>query len=200
VITFIIVCLLVAMVPGPAAMAVIRIAIRDGRRSGLLTMLGNEIALVFWGFAAACGLTVLLKASILAFDVLRVAGAVVLIGLGIQAIRHARHQQAIETSGAPGRRGRSFTVGLAANLANPKAAVFAMSFLPPFVGHDNPRFGSIMLLAVVWALVDAAWFVVVIWLIDYARIYLSRPVLKWLVRISGTVMIGLGVDLVSELR
>jgi threonine/homoserine/homoserine lactone efflux protein len=90
-------------------------------------------------------------------------------------------------------------VGLIANLTNPKAAVFALSFLPQFVHPGRPALPALMSLAVLWALVDAAWFTLVIWFIGKARTYFTRATIwRRLTRISGAVLIGLGLRLALE--
>jgi threonine/homoserine/homoserine lactone efflux protein len=198
------VCLLLAMVPGPGAMVILRQAVHEGRRPAFLTLLGNETALVLWGFAAAGGLTVLITASRVAYDVMRFAGAGVLLVLGFQAIAGARRRapqampEALPAAARPGG-WRPYSVGLIANLTNPKAAVLALSFLPQFVHPGRPALPALMSLAVLWALVDAAWFTLVIWFIGKARTYFTRATIwRRLTRLSGAVLIGLGLRLALE--
>ncbi|WP_248963273.1 LysE family translocator [Sphaerisporangium perillae] len=96
---------------------------------------------------------------------------------------------------------RSYVLGLATAVANPKAAVFAMSFLPQFVpaGADVPV--TLMLLAAIWGLVDTVWYLGVIWMIGRVRPVFERPaVRRRLERISGVVLIGLGVRMVTDTR
>jgi threonine/homoserine/homoserine lactone efflux protein len=98
-------------------------------------------------------------------------------------------------------RGRSYLVGLGTCLANPKAAVFAMSFLPQFVpqGQNVPL--TLAVLAVVWVLVDLLWYGALIWTVATAKAFFGRPaVRRRLERISGVVLIGLGVRLVLEAK
>jgi threonine/homoserine/homoserine lactone efflux protein len=203
------VCLLLAMVPGPGAMVILRQAVHDGRRPAFMTLLGNETALLLWGFAAAGGLTVLITASRVAYDTMRLAGAGVLIVLGVQAIVNARRRaprampDAEETRPSTGRPNawRPYSVGLIANLTNPKAAVFALSFLPQFAHPGHPALPELMALTVLWALVDAAWFTLVIWFIGKARTYFTRATIwRRLTRLSGAVLIGLGLRLALESR
>ena len=172
-----------------------------------MTLLGNETALVVWGVAAAGGLTALITASQVAYDIMRLVGAAVLIVLGIQAIVNARRQapeavpEAAEAAPSPGGRSawRPYSVGLIANLTNPKAAVFALSFLPQFVQPGNPMLPMLVMLAVLWALVDALWFALVIWFIGKARTYFRRAnIWRGLTQLSGAVLIGLGLRLALE--
>ncbi len=216
------VCLLLAMVPGPGAMVVLRQAIRDGRRTALLTLVGNETALIMWGLAAAAGLTALIQASRLAYDGVRLVGAAVLVVIGVQSLvqaRRAKGQRAqrrrdapasgeqpgspldAAAAAVPGERGgwRAFTVGVITNLTNPKAGVFAMSFLPQFAASKTPGFAVFIVLAALWALVDALWFGAVIWFIGRARHFFSRDgVWRRMTQVSGVVLIGLGLRVAIE--
>ncbi|TMR97491.1 LysE family translocator [Nonomuraea basaltis] len=194
-------CVLVAMVPGVSTAIILRQTLRAGRGSGLAATLGNETGILLWGLAAAFGLSALLVASQLAYDVMRVAGAVVLVVMGAQSLWQARKgAPAPEVATAPGRRG-SYLAGVGTCLANPKAAVFAMSFLPQFVpaGQNVPV--TLVTLAVVWVLIDLLWYTLLIWTVAKAKEWLGRPaVRRRLEQISGVVLIGLGVRLVVESR
>ncbi|MFI7709121.1 LysE family translocator [Nonomuraea sp. NPDC049480] len=200
-------CVLVAMVPGVSTAIILRQTLRSGRGSGLAATLGNETGILLWGLAAAFGLSALLVASQLAYDVMRVAGAVVLVVMGAQSLWQARKGPVPtgtaappEVATAPGRRG-SYLAGIGTCLANPKAAVFAMSFLPQFVpaGQNVPV--TLVTLAVVWVLIDLLWYGLLIWAVDRAKDLLGRPaVRRRLEQISGVVLIGLGVRLAVESR
>jgi threonine/homoserine/homoserine lactone efflux protein len=207
------VCFLLAMVPGPGAMVILRQAIGAGRRPAFLALAGNETALMLWGLAAATGLTALITASEVAYSVLRVVGAAVLLFLGVQAILQSRRSREGELAPAPqvadraaqpapgSSPWRSYSTGLVTNLTNPKAAVFALSFLPQFVHPGAPVLPTVAGLGVVWALVDALWFTGVIWFIGRARVFITRPsVWRRLTRLSGIVLIALGLRLAAEVR
>jgi threonine/homoserine/homoserine lactone efflux protein len=194
-------CVLVAMVPGVSTAIILRQTLRAGRGSGLAATLGNETGILLWGLAAAFGLSALLLASQAAYDLMRVVGAIVLVVMGAQALWQARGDRPQAESLAVDGRGRSYLVGLGTCLANPKAAVFAMSFLPQFVpqGQNVPL--TLAVLAVVWVLVDLLWYGALIWTVTTATAFFGRPAVKRrLERISGVVLIGLGVRLVLEAK
>lgn len=183
-------------------MVVTRQAIRNGRGPALLTLLGNETALLLWGLAAAFGVTALVAASRITYDGFRLVGAAVLTAIGIQSLIRTRRESSpqLETpaDASPRRRGgwRAYSVGVVTNLANPKAGIFAMSFLPQFASRSGPTVATLSLLAALWAAVDAVWFVGVIWFIGRAKAFFSRPgVWLRLTQISGAVLIGMGVRL-----
>jgi threonine/homoserine/homoserine lactone efflux protein len=195
-------CVLVAMVPGVSTAIILRQTIRSGRGGGMAATLGNETGILLWGLAAAFGLSALVAASQLAYDVMRVIGAVVLIVMGAQSLWRARRgvEPPPEVATAADRRG-AYLAGLGTCLANPKAAVFAMSFLPPFVpaGQNVPV--TLVTLAVVWVLIDLLWYGLLVWTVARAKDVLARPaVRRRLEQISGVVLIGLGVRLVADSR
>ncbi|PZG22780.1 LysE family translocator [Nonomuraea aridisoli] len=195
-------CVLVAMVPGVSTAIILRQTLRAGRGSGLAATLGNETGILLWGLAAAFGLSALLVASQVAYDVMRVTGAVVLVVMGAQALWQARKgaPAAPEGEAVPGWRG-PYLAGLGTCLANPKAAVFAMSFLPQFVpaGQNVPM--TLVTLAVVWVAVDLLWYGALIWAVAKARDLLGRPVVRRrLEQLSGVLLIGLGVRMAVESR
>ncbi|MFC4007026.1 LysE family translocator [Nonomuraea purpurea] len=194
-------CVLIAMVPGVSTAIILRQTLRAGRGSGMAATLGNETGILLWGLAAAFGLSALLAASQLAYDMMRVVGAVVLVVMGTQALWQARKgAPPVDEAVAAGRRG-PYLAGLGTCLANPKAAVFAMSFLPQFVPAGQNVPATLVLLAVVWVLVDLLWYGLLVWTVAKAKEWLGRPaVRRRLEQISGVVLIALGVRLVIETR
>lgn len=195
-------CLLVAMSPGPSTVLIIRHSLRS-RRSGFMVVLGNETGVFIWGVVAALGLTALLAASQLAYEVLRFGGAAVLIFFGVQAIRAARRGGSFEVaaeSGPSEERGwRSYRSGLLLNLANPKAAVFAMSFLPQFVPQGAPQLPLMIALAAIWAVFEVGYYGLYVWFVGRLRTVLSRTgVRRRLEQVSGGVLLALGARLALE--
>ncbi|MYS85660.1 LysE family translocator [Embleya scabrispora] len=202
-------CTLIALSPGPSSVLIIRHSLRS-RRSGFLAVLGNETGVFIWGLAAAFGLTGLLAASQLAYDIMRIVGAVVLIGFGIQAIRSARRDgltgfATAEADGEanakpePGSGRRAYRAALTLNLANPKAAVFAMSFLPQFVPHGAPQLPTMVALAAIWAVYEIGYYSLYVWFVGRMRTLLSRAkVRRRLEQTSGGIMVALGIRMAAE--
>jgi threonine/homoserine/homoserine lactone efflux protein len=206
-------CLLVAMSPGPSTVLIIRNSLHS-RRAGQMTVLGNETGVFVWGVVAAFGLTALLAASQLAYDVLRFGGAAVLIVFGVQALRAARREGGPDAAGAGGyaagqggdavARGepspwRAYRAGLLLNLANPKAAIFAMSFLPQFVPHGAPQLPLMVTLAAVWAVFEVGYYSLYVGFVGRLRRVLARAaVRRRLEQISGGVLVALGVRLALD--
>ena len=157
--------------------------------------------MLLWGLAAAFGLSGLLLASRIAYDTMRITGAVLLVGMGARALWKARHAMTAEP--APGEpmvsHWRAFRLGLLTNFANPKAGVFAVSFLPQFVPHGASVLPMLVLFSVIWALIDMAWYLPMVWLAGRARAVLQRPaVRRRLEQVSGAVLMGLGLRLAVD--
>ncbi|WP_330461462.1 LysE family translocator [Streptomyces sp. NBC_00820] len=196
-------CFLIAMVPGPSTVVILRRAVTDGRRTGMATVLGNECGVLLWGLAAAFGLSVLLLASQLAYDLMRIAGAAVLVWMGGRALWHARRG-----GGLPGQEPgtaprvslpRAYRQGLVTNFANPKAGVFAVSFLPQFVPHGAPVLPTLLAFSVIWAVVDLIWYLPLVWLAGRVGGVLGRPsVRRRMEQLSGAVLVGLGIRLAGQ--
>jgi threonine/homoserine/homoserine lactone efflux protein len=192
---------ILAVVPGPSTAVILRRSLMSGRRSGVAAVIGDDTGALIWGVAAAFGLSALLIASRVAYDTLRVVGVVILASMGIRALWAARRgfAEAAPPEREPGTPWRSFRLGLITNAANPKAGVFAMSFLPQFVPHGAPVLPMMLGLSVLWALIDACWGLTLVWMAGRAGRTLRRPgIRRWLERVSGVVLIGLGLRLAVE--
>jgi threonine/homoserine/homoserine lactone efflux protein len=195
----------VALVPGPSTAIIVRQSVAAGRRAGVAAMLGNESGVLLWGLAAAFGLSALLLASRVAYDVMRVAGAVFLVSIGLRALWRSRRAPDAAPAGEDrepaGSWWRAYRLGLLTNAANPKAGVFAVSFLPQFVPHGAPVLPVLVVLSLVWALIDAVWYLSLIWLAGGAGRVFRRPsVRRRLEQVSGVVLVGLGLRLAAESR
>ncbi|MGQ4361486.1 LysE family translocator [Streptomyces sp. SAS_272] len=209
-------CTLVAASPGPSTVLIVKQSLRS-RRSGFLTVLGNETGVFVWGVVAAFGLTALLTASQAAYAVLRFAGAAVLVWFGVQALRQARRTKQAhgfdeggfddDADGDDGEsRGRAerggwaaYRGGLLLNLANPKAAVFALSFLPQFVPEGAPHLPAMVGLAAIWAVYEVGYYSVYVWFVGRMKRVLSRAgARRRLEQVSGGVLLLLGLRLALD--
>jgi threonine/homoserine/homoserine lactone efflux protein len=191
---FLIASVLLAVVPGVGTAMLVRQSVRGGRRGALATVAGMEVGVAFWAVAAGLGLSVLLLASNVAYQVLRIVGVGVLLWFGVRALfgRHTADERMAPTAGS------GFRAGLLTNLANPKLAVFAISFLPQFVPPGSGRW-ALLALAGFWVVVDTVWYLGIVVLLSRIIGWLKRSeVRRRLERVSGVVLIGLGVKLAIE--
>ncbi|WP_405717596.1 LysE family translocator [Streptomyces sp. NBC_01537] len=198
---FVITTWLLAMLPGAGQALMIRQTLEGGPRLARATIAGNATGLVIWSTAAAAGLSAVLLANPAAYAVVRVAGGLVLIVLGITTLRAARREAAPSlVSAENGLMGwwSAYTTGLGTNLGNPKAGVFAVSVLPQFVTADGPVLISSIVLGVMWALVNACWYLLFTWAVGRGRALVSRPTVRRLLSmVTGVVLLILGAAVAS---
>lgn len=126
------VALLFAASPGPNFIYVLSRSVGQGRRDGLASVAGIVSGAAVHTGAAVLGISALLMASEVAFDVVRVAGAVYLVVLGVRTLRQpdsAGNDPAMRDLS----RSRSYRDGLVTMVLNPKAALYYVAVLPQFV-------------------------------------------------------------------
>lgn len=195
---FFVAAVLIVLLPGPDTLVVVRSIMRGGRRTGALTALGNLCGLTLWVGAAALGLAAVLRASEIGYDVLRVAGAVYLGWLGVQAWRN-RGQIEQAPRGRGGVLGTGFFAGLLTNLLNPKVGVFFVTFLPGFVPHGDSVGLTSLLFGAIFVALTAIYWVVLLGLAGTVTAWMSAPrVRRRLDMLTAAILIGFGARLVTE--
>lgn len=189
--------LVVILSPGPDNILVLTRGISQGRKAAMISAAGASVGLICHSLFAAAGLSALLAQSVVAFSVVKYAGAAYLIYLGVKTLMS---RDAFAVSGEEGTvRLRSvFVQGIASNVMNPKIAVFFLAYLPQFA---DPKAGSMAPQLLLLGLAFASC----TWIIFSALGYFSgslgdllarRPrfsnVLRWL---TGGVFVALGFRL-----
>jgi threonine/homoserine/homoserine lactone efflux protein len=131
---------IIALSPGPGILYVAARTLADGRAVGLASSLGTGIGGLAHVAGGAIGVSALIMASAEAFTVLKIAGALYLVWLGIKTMREARIDIAVARSNAGAR--QAFREGIVVEALNPKTAAFFLAFLPQFV---DPAAGPVWL-------------------------------------------------------
>ena len=191
---FAIAALALLVIPGPSVLYVVTRSIEQGRRAGLVSVLGLHTGTLVHIAAAATGLSALLLASATLFDLVKLAGAAYLIFLGIS--RLVKRAAPTERQVARASLGRVYGQGFVVNLLNPKTALFFVAFFPQFVASGRgPVAAQILVLGAVFValgLVSDSTYALVAGTIGgrlRARAKARGPRRQW----SGLVLIGLGV-------
>ena len=183
--------------PGPDIIYVMTRGMAQGRRAALAAAAGFGLGNFAHTLFAVLGLSALLMASATAFQIVKWAGALYLIYLGVQMIRHAA--SAMGTAGAAPMSGWAvFRQSILANMLNPKVAIFFLAFFPQFIhpaqGRPQLQMALLGTLFVVLVLVCfgtvgvcAGW--IGAWLRKNARAEVRMG------KIAGSVLILLGLSL-----
>ena len=139
--------LVIIVIPGPGVLFVVGRALAHGRRTALATAAGHAAGNYAVAACVAVGLGTLLQRSAQVFTVVKLAGALYLVFLGIQAIRH-RHSLASAMAGAAGASDgwRALRDGFIVGITNPKTFILFGAILPQFVNREAGSVPAQMLL------------------------------------------------------
>lgn len=184
----------IAVIPGPSVLFVIGRSLALGRAAGVVSVAGNALGMIPAVLAVAFGVGAIVASSVVAFTVIKIVGALYLVWLGVQAIRHRHAHSTIEPT-PPTQWRRLLGQGIIVGVTNPKTIAFFVAVLPQFV---DPSAGTVwaqlltlglvfMILALacdsIWALAAGS-----------ARQWFGRSPkrLSTLTGAGGVMMIGLG--------
>ena len=203
-VVFLAVSTVLIITPGPDMALVTKNAVLHGRRAALATSLGVNVGLSVWTLASALGVASLVRTSAVAFTALKLIGAAYLIWLGAQALAAARRGWSVPSGRPEARRmgaALGFRQGLLSNLANPKIAVFFTSLLPQFIGSTRSVLVPFLTLGGLFVLMTLVWLCTYALVATQVSEVLKRGRVKSaLDRLTGIVLIGLGVRLATEHR
>ena len=191
---------LLAVTPGPDTALVFAQSLRHGARGGIVAALGVATGCLVHITAASIGLSAVLAASALAFNIIKWLGAAYLAFIGLRAIiTSGRAAPAAIMADPPGRKTSSvFWSGFLTNVLNPKVAVFFLAFLPQFVtaGSQYAPLGFAVLGLILIA-VGFSWLAGVALLAarSFAALGSRHNLRAWLERALGAAFIALAAKL-----
>jgi threonine/homoserine/homoserine lactone efflux protein len=160
---FAVASLVLIVIPGPGVLFVIGRALAHGRRTALATACGHAAGNYVVAACVAVGLGTLLQRSAQVFVIVKVAGALYLIWLGIHAIRQRKSLAvAFASVSEPQDAWRALRDGVVVGITNPKSYILFGAILPQFVnrttGHVPAQMLVLALVSVaIGAISDCAW-------------------------------------------
>ena len=205
---FIVAGWLLNLTPGPDVLTIVRHALRQGARAGMVAALGIVSGCFVHVLAAALGVGALLAASATAFTLLKWAGAAYLVWMGVRLLlARAGSADGLDASGVPGDAaqaplplGRIWRQGFLTNVLNPKVALFFLAFVPQFIDpHSEHKLLAFVLLGLIFNLNSLPIHFGYAWLAAWAsrRLALVQQALRWMDRAAGLLFIGFGVKLAA---
>ena len=193
---FVVSGILLNLTPGQDTLYIVGRSVAQGRRAGLLSVLGIVSGSVIHTVAAAFGLSAILATSAGAFMVVKLVGAAYLAYLGIRMLLERPSSAATAAEYAAERDWAVYRAGLLTNVLNPKVALFFLAFLPQFVSPAaDSRVLSFLFLGGIFIFNGTLWCLALVW----GASAMSRRVRGrassgvWLKRATGAVFVGLGV-------
>ncbi|MFE0026935.1 LysE family translocator [Amycolatopsis sp. NPDC059021] len=199
--SFALVVLLGAMLPGPDFVVVTRSSLVGGRRAGIAAGIGIACGVFAWVVAIAFGVAAVLAASAAAFTVVKLIGAAYLIFLGVKAwlaVRRGDYQELRENGPKKLTTWAGFRQGLLTNLLNPKVAVYFLALVPQFLPRSAST-AQVLELAVLALASTVAWFMTLAVVVGLLRRFLTRArVRRALDAVMGSLLVALGVRVAAQ--
>lgn len=199
---FILASLVVIITPGQDLLLVMSRAISHGSKAGLITATGVSIGLIGHSLITACGIGAILLASKPLFIVIKIIGALYLFYLGLRLLLDQTSGLKLKSVNKVSRRQLFFT-GAFSNISNPNITIFYFAFLPQFIPASSlsPTNDLLQL---------GATFALLTFLVKGPMGYFAGILSDWIKahpktftainKVSGTILIGLGIRLALERR
>lgn len=198
---FIVSGLLLNLTPGQDTLYIVGRSVSQGRRAGLLSVMGIAAGTIVHTLAAAFGLSAILATSAKAFVAVKLLGGAYLVYLGVRMLLESARVTGHVKGFAPDRPWVVFRSALLTNVLNPKVALFFLAFLPQFVSPSaESRMLALLVLGGIFVFNGTLWCLVLVW----AASAMSRRLRErstadlWLKRASGALFVGLGAKLAAS--
>ncbi len=194
--TFLVAAVLLNLTPGPDITYVLAHTVSNGQRAGFAALFGVWSGLFLHVLFAALGLSAIIATSATAFLLVKWAGAIYLVWLGIQTFRSNSPSNGVEMSLTKSSGTKIYQQGVLVAVLNPKVAFFFLAFLPQFVevgaGPESVQlFLHGFLILVVGAFIEPLVIILGAKLVRHLK--QNSNFLAWMERGLGAVLIGLGI-------
>ncbi|WP_433661277.1 LysE family translocator [Nocardia sp. CA-128927] len=202
-ISFIGLCVLLALTPGPDSFLVLRFSLVDAR-PGIAAAIGSALGGILWAVVVAAGVAAVLEQSATAYRALKVVGGIYLVYLGIRALLDQRRQRraGLAAEGAEGLAQAgggtrvsvrsAFTAGVFSCMFNPKVGLFYLAVLPQFL--TEVTFANTLALGAVESTIAAVAMVLLALAASRAVALLRRPKIRdRLEQASAAILTALGI-------
>ena len=193
---FALAALLLNLTPGNDMLYVAARSASQGIKAGIISSLGIMVGCLVHIIAAVIGLSAIIAKSALAFDIIKYLGAAYLIYLGVRSILSKQKALEIEKQVKQLSYKKLFWQGVITNVLNPKVALFFLAFLPQFININSGNTHWQILFLGTWFDIGGTLVNVVVAIL-FGRIgkWLSQSprFVQWQERITGAMLIGLGI-------
>jgi len=202
--TFLVAGILLNLTPGNDTIFILTKSIAQGKKAGILSVLGIATGSLIHTTLAALGLSIIIAKSVLAFTIVKYAGAAYLLYIGFRMlIDRSKFDTTIPTSAKKINALKIYRDAVLTNVLNPKVAMFFIAFLPQFI---NPDFQAsiipFMLLGITFTITGTIWCLILANFSSFLFLKLrNNPRFStWLNKVCGAVLIGLGIKIALTSR
>lgn len=195
---FLLTSFIVIITPGQDMILVISRSISQGKKAGIATAAGISTGLIGHTLLAAFGLGALLQISNTLFIVVKIIGASYLFYLGLKLFNVKKSELELYDLKTTALH-RLYLQGAISNISNPKIAIFYFAFLPQFISVESstPTI-NLLVLGFLFSILTLLIKAPIGYIAGSLSIWLRNNKLfkAWLNKISGIVLIILGLKLV----
>jgi len=193
---FALAALMLNLTPGNDMLYVAARSTSQGVKAGIISSLGIFVCCIVHIVAAVVGLSAIIAGSAVAFNTIKYLGAAYLIYLGLRSLLSKKKSIEFKKELVPLSNKKIFLQGVVTNVLNPKVALFFLAFLPQFIhaGSKNAQW-QILFLGVWFNIGGTIVNITVSILFGKIGKWLSQSprFVKWQERITGVMLIGLGI-------
>ncbi|MFI8492626.1 LysE family translocator [Peribacillus butanolivorans] len=194
---FLLTAFLMNITPGTDTMYIVSKSVSQGRKAGIYSVLGISTGSLVHTFLAAVGLSVILTTSVVLFTAIKILGAAYLIYLGVKMLFQSSSNMKLSATKDLSIK-KIYMQGFITNVANPKVALFFISFLPQFIATDN-SYGPFpfIILGLSFVMTGTIWCLIVANFSSYITKKLrNNSKIEYLLnKLTGIIFIGLGIKL-----
>jgi threonine/homoserine/homoserine lactone efflux protein len=190
---------LLVISPGATMAVVMETAVAEGRTAALFTVLGVNIGNSTLALSSALGMSFVFTQWPWTLQFVKAAGAAYLTCLGLRGLWRmwdgTAPRASADTSPAQSRRS-GILRGITTNLLNPPVILFYMTFLPQFIGPDDPFFARFVVLAATHVSMSLVWLSLYAVSLGVLAERMARPVVRRALEgVTGTLLVGFGIRL-----
>jgi RhtB (resistance to homoserine/threonine) family protein len=195
---FLSVSLLINISPGPDMLYTAARSLSQGTKAGLFSALGIFCGCLVHTAAAVFGLSKIIEESALLFSIIKYAGAAYLIYLGVRSFFEGKRTEnkivQLETISHR----KIFMQGMITNVLNPKVAIFFLSFLPQFIDPKSAHLKEQIAFLGLWFDIQGSLILAVVAMVTgyfQAMLQQNRVFWNWQQKITGLILVGLGIKM-----
>jgi threonine/homoserine/homoserine lactone efflux protein len=138
--------------PGPGVLASVAKALSDGMIAALVFISGLVLGDMIFFLLAIIGMSAISHLMGQLFFIIKIAGGIYLIYLGVQTFRNSRERTAVHSGKR--QKSRSFVSGLLVTLGNPKPILFYAGVVPTIIDLRHIGVFDILIILIIIAAVS----------------------------------------------
>jgi threonine/homoserine/homoserine lactone efflux protein len=192
---------LLAVIPGPGILFVLAQTSKGGKNAGISASLGTGIGGMFHVFAGAVGISTIVYSSAVAFEVVKILGAMYLFFLGWKALREKQTISA-ESLAKIKLESESLKQGVITEALNPKTALFFLALIPQFINPTGSVAFQFFVLGTTSVILNTTVDLLVVFSSDFliAQLRRSKFAANSFKYVSSAGYIGLGLLALRTVR